>query len=32
MAKNIIEKPPFVFENESLSDKLFDIKYIIRFT
>jgi len=31
MAKNIIEKPPFIFNDESLSDELFDVEYIMRY-
>jgi Fic family protein len=31
MAKNIIEKPPFVFNDELLSDELFDLEYIFRY-
>ncbi len=31
MAKNIIEKPPFIFKDEVLSKKLFDIDYIMRY-
>jgi len=31
MAKNIIEKPPFIFRDEVLSQKLFDIDYIMRY-
>ena len=31
MAKSIIEKPPFIFRDEVLSKKLFDIDYIIRY-
>jgi len=28
MAKNIIEKPPFIFDDEVLSNELFDVEYI----
>jgi len=31
MAKNIIEKPPFIFSDESLSNELFDVEYIFRY-
>ena len=31
MAKNIIEKPPFVFYDELVSNTLFDTKYILRY-
>ena len=31
MAKNIIEKSPFVFDDEVLSDELFDVEYIFRY-
>ena len=31
MAKSIIEKPPFIFRDEVLSKKLFDIDYIMRY-
>jgi len=31
MAKNIIEKPPFIFRNEVLSQELFDVEYILRY-
>ncbi len=31
MSKNIIEKPPFIFEDEYLSDELFDVEYIFRY-
>ena len=31
MAKNVIEKPPFVFSDEALSDQLFDVEYIMRY-
>ena len=31
MAKNIIEKPPFIFRDEVLSQKLFDVEYIFRY-
>ena len=31
MAKNIIEKPPFIFRDEILSQELFDVEYILRY-
>ncbi len=31
MAKNIIEKPPFIFRDEVLSQELFDVEYIFRY-
>jgi len=31
MAKNIIEKPPFIFDDAVLSDELFDVEYIKKY-
>jgi len=31
MAKNIIEKPPFVYENNMFSSEFFDMEYIMRY-